>query len=171
VAKLELHAPVRKKKLLRPFTPTENAEQKAVISWARGDAKSFGANAKWPELNWLYMVPNGAMLGGRNRFATFNHLRSMGLNVGCPDLILPAARDGFFGYYLEGKTLDGGRLSDDQERWRVYLAGAGYKWDQWNGAAQCIQLLIAYLKQPRTAAIPFVPHDQEIGVAITKGGK
>ena len=150
-----------KKLKLEPYVPTENEAQKIVVRWAWGDSKSFGANAKWPDLNWLYMIPNGAMLGGYNRHATYQHLRAMGLNPGVPDFVLPSARAGAFGAYLEGKRSEDEKLASKQEKWRDYLIAAGYWWRRWDGDAECIDLLTWYLKQPRTVVIPFLSEEEK----------
>ena len=58
---------------------TEADEQKAVIQWC------ILMEKRWPELEYLYHVPNG---GSRNRIEAAN-LKEEGVKAGVPDLELP----------------------------------------------------------------------------------
>lgn len=140
---------MRAKKALTSFVPYESDEQKIVVKWA------MDARIKWPELELLYAVPNGALLGGRNRFAQVNNLKAQGLRIGVPDLVLPVARGSYHGAYLEMKRIKGSTWDEDQKWWATKLKEQGYLCGLAKGQKQGIDFLIAYLKLPRTQVIPF----------------
>ncbi len=125
---------------------SEHAHQVAVIEWA------FMQTAKYPELDLLHAIPNGAMLGGGKIGAIrMNHLKAEGLRPGISDLFLPSAHDGYFGMYIEMKT-KGGKVSDNQKEFMLAVEEQGYRtavcWD----ADEAIEILDDYLKQPKTKA-------------------
>ena len=68
---------------------SEAEEQTYLFEWARL------ASCKWPELSFLYHIPNE----GKRPPATGARLKSMGLKSGVPDVCLPVARGGFHGLY------------------------------------------------------------------------
>ena len=97
-------------------TPTETQEQRLLVDWLRIRRVRF------------FSVPNGAVLGGRNRFALLAKLRAEGLLTGAPDLVLidrapttgrPVA--------VEMKRRVGALLSNDQIRVHTLMRAAG--WD------------------------------------------
>ncbi len=64
----------------------------------------------------FFSVPNGAILGGRNRYAVLNYLKAEGLTNGAPDLVIidhPPAHPKHH-VMVEMKNLDGGLRSDEQ---------------------------------------------------------
>jgi hypothetical protein len=73
---------------LKPYVPRESDEQASVFAWATQFVVRF------PELQLLHAIPNGALLGGRNRFAVARELTNTGLRVGVPDIHLPVPRSG-----------------------------------------------------------------------------
>ena len=81
---------------------------------------------KWasvvPELKCLFAVPNG----GHRHVAVAAKLKREGVKAGVPDLMLPIARGGYHGLFLELKA-DKGRLSDVQTIWLERLNANGYK--------------------------------------------
>lgn len=97
--------------------PTEHEEQSALLEWV----DMFGVKT-YPELAYLYAVPNGGFRSKR----TANELHSEGVRPGVPDLCLPVARHGFHGLYIEMKChRKGSRLSEDQKRWINFLYAEG----------------------------------------------
>jgi hypothetical protein len=94
---------------------TEFEEQCALVEWARLHER------KYPGLELLFHVPNGGL---RDK-ATAGKLKAMGTRAGVPDLILPIARRGFNGLFLELKV---GRntLTMLQRHWLEVLAAQGY---------------------------------------------
>ena len=63
------------------YSRTEADEQKAVIQWC------ILMEGRWPELEYIYHVPNG---GSRNAREAAN-LKAQGVKPGVPDLELPVA--------------------------------------------------------------------------------
>ena len=97
---------------------------------------------KYPELAWLYHVPNG---GSRNG-AEAGKFQAMGVKRGVPDVALDVARGGFHGLRIEMKRRRGGRLSDEQREWIEHLNAEGYRavvCEGWEAAAKAIEI---YLK-------------------------
>ena len=72
---------------------SEDTEQITVVAWA--ECHSW----KYPELKWLYHVPNG---GSRNKLEAIK-LKQMGVKAGVSDLHLPCARGIYHGLYIEMK--------------------------------------------------------------------
>lgn len=95
--------------------PSEHAEQTALIQW------TTLAQSNIPELGLLFAVPNG----GRRHPAVAAAMKREGVKRGVPDLMLPVARCGLHGLFLEMKAADG-RLSPEQKRWRDMLIAQGY---------------------------------------------
>jgi hypothetical protein len=79
------------------------------------------AKQKYPDLEWMYHIPNG---GSRNKKEAHN-LSLQGVKPGVPDIFLPVARGSFHGLYIEMKS-DGGKVSDNQDKWLGALFGNGY---------------------------------------------
>jgi len=125
----------KKTKLL----PTEADEQRTVMDWAGRVYK------RYPEVELLYAIPNGAQLGGNNRFATANFLKARGLKPGVPDLCLPVARGTHYALYLEMKRAKGGQLSPEQQWWQRKLMEQGCQVSVCFGAQDAIDTIEAYL--------------------------
>lgn len=115
--------------------PTEDEEQMAVVEWARLQM------GRWPELEWLYHIPNGGKRG-KIEAARF---KAMGVKAGVPDLCLPVPMGRYHGLYIEMKRREGGKLSSDQRRWIEGLRANGYCVWRCDGAQQAIAVLEAYL--------------------------
>lgn len=120
---------------LAPRVPTEHEEQAEVIRWAET------ARHALPGLALLYAVPNGARRGKRERVQK----KAEGMKAGVPDLVLPVARAGAHGLYLELKRTVGGRVAPTQRGWLDALALEGYRCAVAEGAAAAKAVLVAYL--------------------------
>ena len=116
--------------------PTEDEEQMVVIRWTQ---MSMG---KWPELEWLYHIPNG----GKRGKAEAARFKAMGVKAGVPDLHLAVPRGGFHGLYIEMKRQKGGKLSADQKKWIDGLTGNGYCVRRCDGWREAVDVLEAYLR-------------------------
>lgn len=115
----------------------EASEQRALFEWARLQA------GKYPELQYLYHVPNG----GRRDAKEAAMLKAEGVRAGVPDLFLPAARGGYHGLYIELKRKKGGKLSREQEQWLAYLNSAGYRALCIHGWENAANEILKYVKQ------------------------
>ena len=72
----------------------ESGHQEAIIEWCAWNMQQY------PELELLYHVPNG----GKRDKATAAVLKRQGVKAGVPDLVLPVARCGYHGLYIELKA-------------------------------------------------------------------
>lgn len=78
---------------LRNMKRGEDTEQIKVIRWAAG------AECRYPELRWLYHIPNG----GTRDSAEAIKLKNMGVKRGVSDLCLPFPHGRYHGLYIELK--------------------------------------------------------------------
>jgi hypothetical protein len=105
---------------------TESGHQRALFCWA-----SIMQRTTWPELRWMYAIPNG---GGRSA-SQGNALKAEGVKGGVSDVCLPIARKGYYGFYIEMKKpgndqvtpkIKPGVESDLQKEFGAFLATQGY---------------------------------------------
>jgi hypothetical protein len=98
----------------------EHYEQVAVIDWC------FHNTYRYPELDLIFAVPNGAMLGGGKVGAMrMKYLKAEGLRPGVCDLMLPVPRGIYHGAFFEIKTLTG-KVSENQEQFIKSVEELGY---------------------------------------------
>jgi hypothetical protein len=116
--------------------PTEHQEQCAVLLWA---GQRRGVH---PELDLLFAIPNGARVAWKQA----KRLKAEGLAAGVPDLMLPVARGGYHGLFVEMKRSKGARLSHLQRWWFHALKAQGYLVIMAAGADRAIDWLEAYLR-------------------------
>lgn len=121
---------------VKPRVPTEDEEQITLFRWAE-----LMAQTRWPELRLMYHVPNG----GKRSKAEAGIFRAMGVKPGVPDVMLPVARQGYHGLYIEMKRTEGGRVSAEQRQWLDALAEQGYKTEVAYGWEQARKILEGYL--------------------------
>jgi hypothetical protein len=111
---------------------SESSEQIAVIQWFQ---------LQYPKYR-LISVPNGQMIGGRNKFALIAKYKAEGLTPGVSDLFLCVPKNGYGGLWLEmkarGKTASS--LSPDQRMWLSDMEKIGYRsaWAAGFGEAKII---------------------------------
>lgn len=116
--------------------PTEEQEQEAVFQWAE-----IMSN-RYPELQLLAHIPNGGL---RSKSEAVRFKRA-GVKKGFPDLILPVARKGYHGLFIEMKRQKGGRLSQEQKYWLDALFQQGYLAVRCDGADEAIAILQKYFQ-------------------------
>ena len=121
---------------VKPRVPTEDQEQIALFNWAAWMSKT-----KWPELAMMYHVPNG---GYRNK-AEAGRFRAQGVKSGVPDIVLPVARGGYHGLYIELKRTVGGRVSEEQREWLGKLNAQGYYTAVCKGWEEASHVVRSYL--------------------------
>jgi hypothetical protein len=92
----------------------------------------------------IYHVPNG---GHRHKLVAIK-LKQQGVKAGVPDLVLPMARGGFFGLYIEFKATppNDADVSTSQSRWLRALNAQGYLAIVCRGHFDAIEQLRAYLR-------------------------
>ncbi len=99
----------------------------------------------------IYHVPNG----GHRHKAVAAKLKGQGVKAGVPDLVLPMARGGYFGLYIEFKALPpfDAAVSPSQDAYLQALTDQGYLAIVCRGHIDALEAIRAYLLQPRTRAV------------------
>ncbi|GHV26807.1 hypothetical protein FACS18948_3180 [Clostridia bacterium] len=138
----------RKAKAALPI-PLEAAEQSALFRWAAL------SEAKYPDLHWLYAVPNG----GSRHLLEAVHLKEQGVKSGVPDICLPSPRGGFHGLYIELKRQHGGVTSENQTKWIEHLKAQGYAVALCRGFYEAEQVITQYLKHKTNSQEMEQTHD------------
>lgn len=118
----------------------EGQEQAALMAEL---ALRFPAAAKL-----IYHVPNG----GHRVKAVAAKLKAQGVKAGIPDLVLPMARGGYFGLYIEFKAkppFDAPVLAS-QDACLQALLGQGYLAIVCRGSIDAVEAIRAYLLMPQT---------------------
>lgn len=119
--------------------PLEAEEQKALFEWAGYMER------RYPELRYMYHVPNG----GRRNAREAAMLKAEGVKAGVPDIVLPAARGGCHGLYIELKRQKSGSLSKEQRAYLEYLEEQGYCAVMCRGWRRAAEMIEAYLTQKK----------------------
>ncbi|WP_109514778.1 VRR-NUC domain-containing protein [Pseudomonas ovata] len=120
----------------------EGLEQAALISEIK---------LRHPEVaRLMFHVPNG----GHRVKAVAAKLKAQGVRAGVPDLVLPMARGGFFGLYIEFKAAppNDAAVSDSQHGYIQALNAQGYLAVVCRGHRDAMEALRAYLLLPKTVA-------------------
>jgi hypothetical protein len=87
----------------RKMVPSEHDEQVVVVRWF---------DLCFPQLaGLLFAIPNG----GHRHIAVAGKLKAEGVRPGVSDLMLPIARYGFHGLFIEMKSLKGSPSSSQLE--------------------------------------------------------
>jgi len=100
---------------------SEHNTQSAFIQWCRWN------EAKYPELEEAYSIPNGAYLAGDKvqRAIQMNRLKAEGFKTGVPDWCLPVPLGGYASLYIEFKH-GKNKLSDAQKQFIRRLEKRGH---------------------------------------------
>lgn len=126
---------------------SEDGHQVVLFQWAAL------AKGKYPELAWLYAVPNG----GLRSKAVAGKLKAQGVKSGVPDIQLDVARKGFHGLRIELKVPEvkavpgitkrkaPGRTSVEQDAWLEQLRAQGYRAEVAHGWSDAMEILVDYL--------------------------
>lgn len=118
----------------------EEGHQIALFDWAHLQRGAY------PLLRLLYAVPNGGFRHKR----TAGRMKAQGAKAGVPDVVLPVARHGFHGLYIELKRPAGpgskaGTTSAIQKEWIADLREQGYRAEIAFGWEQAAEILKEYL--------------------------
>lgn len=142
---------------------TEHGEQAAFFAWANramwvgficasdpaywADTQPLALTAPaWPELRWLYAIPNG----GERAAAIAGQMKAEGVKAGVADIFWPVAfngpKFGRHGLYIEMKRRNGrpSDLKPNQLEFRQFVLAQGYAWCWARGWEQARDRLIAY---------------------------
>lgn len=122
---------------------SEDSHQIALLAWTYLPEQQEA----YPELKWLYAVPNGDLRSP----SVAGRMKAMGVKRGVPDLCLPIKRGQYAGLYIELKrpAINGkqkaGKASNEQLDWIKHLIGQGYGAMVCVGMEEAKKALIGYL--------------------------
>ncbi len=117
----------------------EHRAQVAVVTWATL------ARAEFPELALLFAIPNG----GHRNVIVAKKLKAEGVRAGVPDLMLPVARGGHHGLFIEMKARTN-RPSAEQLELMNRLVLEGYRCAVCYSSQDAEDILRHYLRLPCT---------------------
>ncbi|MBI6917682.1 VRR-NUC domain-containing protein [Pseudomonas monteilii] len=136
---------------LRPFK-AKPARAKPVDREGQEQAALMAElKLRYPEVyKLIYHVPNG----GHRVKAVAAKLKGQGVKAGVPDLVLPMARGGYFGLYIEFKAKPpyDAPVSASQDAYLQQLIAQGYLAIVCRGSIDAVEAIRAYLLQPATVA-------------------
>lgn len=121
---------------------SEDTEQIRVIAWANANINTF------PELKWLYHIPNGGKRGMQEAIK----FKQMGIKPGVSDLCLPYRKGKYIGLFIELKY-DNGRASKEQKAFLKDMVKAGHMAAVCYGADAAITLIEQYCFYDDTGCI------------------
>lgn len=114
---------------------SESQEQQALFEWAAYQA------GKWPELRWMYHIPNEGLRNPR----TGARLKKEGLKPGVPDICLPVPRGGYHGLFIELKA-GKNKPTETQIEWLQELVRQGYAAGWCTGWEQAAEMIKRYME-------------------------
>lgn len=91
---------------------SEHAEQALLFRWM----------SYVPELEFAFAIPNAAK---RGKWLA-SRMKAEGLKSGVPDVMIPLARHGYHGLFIEMKS-DKGNVSSTQRKYLDFLTEEGYR--------------------------------------------
>lgn len=121
-------------KLRRRPVHHEHYEQVKLFAWAKYMERAH------PELKLLFAVPNG----GLRHPATAARLRREGVRAGVPDVLLPVARHGWHGLFIELKVRPN-KPTALQQQWIEALRQEGYRVEVCYGFEEAKSVVVEYL--------------------------
>lgn len=113
----------------------EHKLQCSIIEWAEINENVY------PELHWLYAIPNGSYKSERQAV----EFKKEGLKSGVPDLCLPISRGGYGALYIELKSPKG-KVSPSQRKWLQGLMDVGNLCLEARTKGRVTQVILDYLK-------------------------
>lgn len=120
---------------------SEHGEQVALFCWAAQQ------QSKWPELMLMFAIPNGGTRGDdeKARMIRGGQLKAEGVKPGVCDVLLPIARHGMNGLFIEMKVTSGGVVSEDQEKFIANVRAQGYGALVCNGWMAAVAVIEQYM--------------------------
>lgn len=128
--------------------PTEHEEQATLFAWA--DRWSI----RHPDLEAMFSIPNfSGRLGKVPPIAAIRQaaqLKAEGRKPGVPDILLPVARGGFHGLFVEMKRQNAtpSDTAPEQREWHDRLRANGYRVEVCKGWEAARDVLLSYLSLP-----------------------
>ena len=134
----------------KPFSPTTARAKPMDREGQEQAALMREIELRYPAVfELIYHVPNG----GHRHIKVAVKLKEQGVKAGVPDLVLPMARGGYFGLYIEFKaTIDPAPVSASQHAYISRLTQQGYLAIVCRGHFDAMEQLRAYLMLPPTRA-------------------
>lgn len=128
----------------------EHAHQVALLQWARTKQIPNAPDIEPGSFvsDYLFAIPNG----GRRNPREAGRMKAEGVKAGVSDLLLPIARSGSIGLWIEMKSSTG-RMTPAQREWVARMRLAGYRaerCDDWISAADAIARYLG-VTSPATA--------------------
>lgn len=135
---------------LRAYKPKKPTAKRVDREGPEQAALMKEIELRYPDVfELMYHVPNG----GHRLKEVAAKLKAQGVKAGIPDLVLPMARGGYFGLYIEFKaTVDPAAVSPSQQACIRRLNDQGYLAVVCRGHFDAMECLRAYLAQPATVA-------------------
>ena len=106
------------------------------------------SSGKYPELENMFAIPNG----GYRHYRTAAELKEEGVKSGVPDIMLPVARGGYNGLFIEMKRTTGGRVSETQQKFLKSLNDNGYLAVVCKGFEEARETILRYLNPAKISA-------------------
>lgn len=134
---------------MKPFEPRVSRAKSVDREGLEQAALIKELELRFPDVAALiYHVPNG---GHRHKMVAIK-LKGQGVKAGVPDLVLPMARGGYFGLYLEFKATppNDAAVSASQHAWIRRLNEQGYLAIVCQGHFDAMEQIRAYLRLPQT---------------------
>ena len=113
----------------------ESQEQQALFQWAKL------SQGQYPELSLLHAIGNG----GKRNVIEAARMKREGVLAGVSDIMLPVARNGFHGLYIELKV-GKGKASDNQKWWIAETTKQGYYSTVCYGWVEASEVIQKYLE-------------------------
>lgn len=121
----------------KPKTGSEHQEQVKLFLWANsGDAQDT-----YPELEWMFAIPNG----GKRHPVVAMAMKREGVKAGVLDIMLPVARGGWHGLFVELKYGDNW-LSPKQDKFTGFVHDQGYAVAVCKSAEEAQGVIVDYLE-------------------------
>lgn len=127
-----------------PITPgqlavsgSEDGHQAALFAWCALPEQQL----KYPELRWLFAVPNGGYRDKR----TGQRLKATGVKRGVADTMLPVRRGVWPGLFLELKV-GKNKLQTEQNKFKEFVRSQGYGFVTCWGWEAATKILVEYLE-------------------------
>ena len=117
---------------------SEHMKQSHVIEWCN----EMVWLRKCRELKLIFAIPNG----GKRNITTATRLKMEGVKPGVPDLMLPVARHGFHGLFIEMKRDPSLPLEEKQQKWKEDLEEQGYFVTKCGESEDAITVLKSYME-------------------------
>lgn len=143
---------------LTPDTLSEEQEQIDLLDVCDRNVHLY------PDLEYLYHVPNGGWRGMRSG----RRMKAAGVKPGVPDLCLPVARHQYHGLYIEMKKSNAAPsdVSPDQARWHAFLRHNGYCVAVCRGCSVAWTILLWYLTLSPAPNFSNLPPDPPVPLTL-----